>query len=92
MAAESPEKNGKINRFARLFPEKSDRIKKVSELAQKKIKTQNIGIIVPGGNGQIPVLYAKGKCLPEAWENSLIVLCTYGALLKTQYDKEGEGR
>jgi len=90
MASDLHEKNGQIHRFIELFPEKSDQINKVSELAQKKIKEQNIGIIIPAGNGQIPVLYAKGKCLPEAWENSLIALCAYGTLLKTQYDKEGD--
>ena len=90
MATDLHEKNGQLHRFAELFPEKSDQIKKVSERAKEKIKAQNIGILVPGVNGQIPVLYAKGTCLPEAWENSLIALCAYGTLLKTQYDKEGD--
>ena len=84
------EKHSQINEFVKLFPEKSDKITKVIELAEKKLHEQNIGIIISGGKGQIPVLYAKGNCLPEAWENSLIALFSFGTLLETQYDKEGD--
>jgi len=38
----------------------------------------------------IPVLIARGKTLPEAYENSLIELYRNGGRVKTQYDKEGE--
>ena len=58
------------------------------KLTEEKTKTGDIGVIMPGGKGHIPVLYAKGKCLPEAWENSIIALWVHGTLLKTQYDKK----
>jgi len=58
------------------------------KLTEEKTKSGGIGIIMPGGKGHIPVLYAKGKCLPEAWENSIIALWAHGTLLKTQYDKK----
>ncbi len=85
-----PKKYGYIKEVAKLFPGKYDQIKKVIKLAEKKVQAQDIGVITSGVNGQIPVLYAKGKCLPEAWENSLIVLFCYGTFLETQYDKEGD--
>ncbi len=85
-----PEKHGNIKELIKLFPDKHDQLKKVMELTEKKVQAQDIGIIIPGGYGHIPVLYAKGTCLPEAWENSLIALFSYGTLLETQYDKEGD--
>jgi len=85
-----PEKHNNIKELIKLFPEKHDQLKKVMELTEKKVQAQDIGIIIPGGYGLIPVLYAKGTCLPEAWENSLIALFSYGTLLETQYDKEGD--
>ena len=83
-----PEKYSNVKELIKLFPEKHDQLKKVMELTKKKFQAQNIGIIIPGGYGQIPVLYAKGTCLPEAWENSLIALFSYGTLMETQYDKK----
>jgi len=40
--------------------------------------------------GNIPVLYAKGKSLAEAWENSLVELYNNGTRFKTEYDKDGD--
>jgi len=85
-----PEKHSNIKELIKLFPEKHDQLEKVMELTGKKVRAQDIGIVIPGEHGQIPVLYAKGTCLPEAWENSLITLFSYGTLLETQYDKEGD--
>ena len=39
------------------------------KLTEEKTKSGGIGVIMPGGKGHIPVLYAIGKCLPEACEN-----------------------
>lgn len=38
-------------------------------------------------NGSIPVLFVEGKCLAEAWENSLVALYEKGCDIKTEYDK-----
>ncbi|MHB9027375.1 MAG: thymidylate synthase family protein [Candidatus Latescibacterota bacterium] len=73
--------------FARLFPDAGERIRKTLELAETKVQAGAIGIITPAGNGDIPILFARGRCLPEAWENSLVALFAYGGLLETQYDK-----
>ena len=57
---------------------------------QKKPK---VGVISEGGRGSIPVLFANGKSLAEAWENSLIALWERGIFVRTQYDqrdKKGE--
>jgi len=35
----------------------------------------------------IPVLSVRGKTIPEAWENSLIILHKHGCDIKTEYDK-----
>ena len=84
------ENNDHLNAFAELFPERSEQIKKVLKLTEKKVNNNEIGILVPDGSGSIPVLYARGRCLPEAWENLLLALFSFGTLLKTQYDKEGD--
>jgi len=39
-------------------------------------------------NGNIPVLTVKGKCLAEAWENSMLMLYHEGCDIKTEYDKK----
>jgi thymidylate synthase len=39
---------------------------------------------------QIPVLFAKGKSLAEAYENALVELYTNGGRMSTQYDKVGD--
>ncbi len=38
----------------------------------------------------IPVLCAKGRNIPEAWESSLEELYLYGCDLETEYDKPGD--
>lgn len=76
--------------IARLYPDRIPEISRMMELAQEKVSQGDIGIVVPGGNGNIPVLFARGRCLPEAWENSLTALFAYGGLLATQYDKQGD--
>ncbi|MEE4311278.1 MAG: thymidylate synthase [candidate division KSB1 bacterium] len=40
--------------------------------------------------GLIPVLYAEGDGLAEAWENSLIEVHKHGCDIKTEYDKPGD--
>ena len=42
------------------------------------------------GQKNIPVLMVKGKCLAEAWENSMIELYEKGCDIKTEYDKHGD--
>lgn len=39
---------------------------------------------------QIPVLFARGKSLAEAYEKALVELYTNGGRMNTQYDKEGD--
>jgi len=77
-----------VDEFIRLFPDKADIIERVRVLAERKISEGSIGVLVQGGGGQIPVLFARGRCLPEAWEHSLIAVFTFGTLLETQYDRE----
>lgn len=38
-------------------------------------------------NGNIPVLYIKASCLPQAWENAVVQVWQKGIHIKTQYDK-----
>jgi thymidylate synthase len=38
----------------------------------------------------IPVLYVKGKTLPEVWEKSLLELWENGISIKTEYDRPGD--
>jgi thymidylate synthase len=47
-----------------------------------------VGVIERGGNGDIPVLFANGNSLAEAWENSLIALWVKGIFLRTEYDRK----
>lgn len=42
--------------------------------------------IFPGERGEIPIIYARGKSLAEAWENSMICLWKNGTFVRTQYD------
>jgi len=72
------------------FPGEKDRILQAAEFTRQKVLAGDIRTIIPPGHGDIPVLFARGKCLPEAWENSLIALFSYGAFLETQYDKAGD--
>jgi thymidylate synthase len=76
--------------LARRYPERKAALDAMSQLAGEKARSGDIGVLVPAGDGQIPVLFAKGTCLPEAWENSLIALFAWGTLLETQYDKPGD--
>ncbi|MFC1511855.1 hypothetical protein ACFL5H_01510 [Candidatus Latescibacterota bacterium] len=78
-----------ITDLARLYPDRAEQIIYMARLADEKMRAGDIGVIAPEEDGQIPVLFAKGRCLPEAWENSLIALFARGTLLETQYDKEG---
>lgn len=41
-------------------------------------------------SGNIPVLITRGKNLPEAWENSLILLQSRGINVETKYDNPGD--
>jgi len=47
-------------------------------------------VIAPGGDGNLPVLWAHGVTLPEAWQNSMFALADYGARIKTSFDREGD--
>jgi len=73
--------------LSRLYPDRSGAIDKVAELAGRKIAAGDIGVLVPAGDGNIPVLFARGRCLPEAWENSLVAVFSAGTLMETQYDR-----
>jgi len=39
-------------------------------------------------SGSIPVLFARGRSLPEAYENALLTLYEDGCRIRTQYDKK----
>ena len=47
-----------------------------------------IGVLMDSSHGNIPVLFSKGRCLPEAWENSLINLWVNGCNIRTEYDEK----
>ncbi len=40
--------------------------------------------------GNIPVLFVKGKTLPEVWERAVIETWERGIEIQTEYDKEGD--
>ena len=40
--------------------------------------------------GSIPVLEARGRTVPEAWERSVLELWERGARVRTEYDREGD--
>ena len=42
------------------------------------------------GAGDIPVLHAWGRTVPEAWEKSVLMLWERGARVRTEYDREGD--
>lgn len=54
----------------------------------KLVKEGRIGCLVDAAAGNIPVLFSRGKCLPEAWENSLVALWVNGCQIRTQYDEK----
>ncbi len=60
-------------------------MKAISRLIEER-KNKIIPVIESSG-GNIPVISAKGKSLPEAWENSLLGLYAYGADIRTEYDR-----
>jgi thymidylate synthase len=41
-------------------------------------------------NGDIPVLTARGRTLPEAWEKSVLAVWEQGVRLATEYDRPGD--
>ncbi len=76
--------------ISRLYPERSEMIERMSGRAEDLLGAGDIGVLIPAGDGNIPVLFARGSCLPEAWENSLVALFTLGTLMETQYDREDD--
>ncbi len=61
-------------------------------LNDRLVREGKIGSFGQPAEGDIPVLFARGKSLPEAWENSLVSLWTGGCRIRTQYDeKDGAG-
>ena len=57
------------------------------ELPPAAVKAQGVA-----PTGSIPVLFAEGRGLAEAWENSLLALAARGARMPTEYDREAQGR
>jgi len=47
-----------------------------------------VGELGASKGGSIPVLYARGLSLAEAWENSLVSLWVNGCDIRTQYDEK----
>jgi thymidylate synthase len=41
-------------------------------------------------SGNIPTLTITARCLPEAWEKSVLAVWRHGADIKTEYDKPGD--
>jgi len=80
----------RMEHFARFFPGAEERIARALALAADKRAAGSITVLHPGGDGSIPVLSARGRCLPEAWEHSLLALFAYGEFIETQYDKPGD--
>ncbi|OGP56908.1 MAG: hypothetical protein A2V67_00030 [Deltaproteobacteria bacterium RBG_13_61_14] len=54
-------------------------------LAERK---DRIFLELPAGQGRIPCLTARGRCLAEAWENSLLAVYAYGCEIRTEYDRK----
>ncbi len=52
------------------------------------MKETNKKVFFSGGN--IPVLTAEGKTLPQAWENSLLQVWKNGVSIRTQYDRPND--
>jgi thymidylate synthase len=82
--------HARAERFARFFTGAEERVALALALADEKRAAGFITILHPGGDGSIPVLSARGRCLPEAWENSLVALFAYGEPVATQYDRPGD--
>jgi len=65
--------------------------KELTEIYNKLKLEDKVGVISKGGHANIPVLWANGKSLAEAWENSLISLWMNGCWIHTEYDKKEDG-
>ena len=58
----------------------------IEEIFRERQAAGKVGVMSPGGKGNIPVLFSRGTALAEAWENSLIALAARGGFVRTQYD------
>lgn len=54
------------------------------------MKTENTAVAVCNPSLTLPVLYVVADTLPEAWETAVLETWKNGAVIKTQYDKEGD--
>jgi thymidylate synthase len=61
------------------------------EIYNKLKLEEKLGTASKSREGSLPVLYANGRSLAEAWENSLICLWKNGCLIGTEYDKKIDG-
>lgn len=50
------------------------------------------GVISEGGNGCVPILWARGRNLPEGWENAMLALYDHGARVATSFDRPGDSQ
>jgi thymidylate synthase len=82
--------HARLEELMRYFPGQKERLMQTAEYASQKRASGDIGTIITASDGDIPVIFSRGKCLPEAWENSLVALFWYGAFVQTQYDKAGD--
>lgn len=55
---------------------------------EKRAKLGKMGVNGSRGKANIPVLFANGKSVAEAWENSLIALWAKGVFVRTEYDQK----
>jgi thymidylate synthase len=89
------EKNPEISqKFDEEFDLQKYDAEKDAEFVEIYTKLQagnKVGIIHRGGCGNIPVIYANGNSLAEAWENSLICLWMNSCFVRTEYDKKADG-
>jgi thymidylate synthase len=60
----------------------------LAEHYNKLVENGRVGVIIGNMPGTIPVLFASGHTIAEAWENSLVVLYFEGARIRTQYDRK----
>ncbi len=83
-------KKSKILMFSKMFPGFDETHEKLMDIIERKIFAGDIRVIHNSISGDIPIIYARGRCLPEAWENSLIALFAFGETIETQYDRVGD--
>ena len=62
--------------------------KKMADYHQALAAAGKIGTLTGASRGNIPVLFARGTCLPEAWENALVNLWMNGCEIRTEYDEK----